>query len=106
MSLSSMMRFCTMPSLQVISGARPKPDPAAGRLLAKAFLGQVRDSFVIVGRHEAGTSIDIDRAQAVDDLLAERQDRHIALQERLLVGSELDPAVLERLDDLRAGIEP
>ena len=45
------------------------------------------------------------RRQAVDDLLAEAEDRHVALQEGLLVGGELHPAVLEGLDDLRAGVE-
>ena len=45
------------------------------------------------------------RRQAIDHLLAEAEDRQVALQERLLVGGELHPAVLEGVDDLRAGVE-
>src|SRR5271165_2348875 len=66
---------------------------------------EIRDRLVILGRHETRAGVDVDRREAVDDLLTEAQNRQIALLERLLVGSQLHPAALERLDDLRAGVE-
>src|SRR6187549_956628 len=77
----------------------------SGRTLAQAFDRQLCDRFVVVRSDEAGARIDVDCTQAIDNLLAQREDRHITLQERLLIRSQLDPPVLETLDDLRARIE-
>src|SRR6185436_18015327 len=87
------------------AGARTPPLDLCSTGLAETLGGEVGDRLVIFRCHEAGAGVDVHRAEAIDDLLAERQDRHIALQEGLLVGGELDPAVLEGRDDLRAGVE-
>src|SRR6202453_4685205 len=74
-------------------------------LLPQPFLRQIRDGLVIVGRDEARAGVDVDRRKAVDDGLAEAEDRQVALLERLLIRRQLHPAGVERLDDLRAGVE-
>ena len=47
---------------------------------------QIRDALIVLGRYEAGTRIDIDRCEAVNNGLAEAEDRHVALLEGLLSG--------------------
>src|SRR5579863_3129583 len=80
---------------------------AAGILLksAQAFGCEFRDGLVVFRRDEAGAGVHVDRRETVDDGFAQAQDRQIALLEGLLVGCELHPAVLEALNDLRAGVE-
>src|SRR5208337_5102368 len=73
--------------------------------LAQPLLREIRDRLVIVRRHEARARVDVDWREPVDDLLAQAQNRQVSLLERLLVGGELHPAVLEHLDDLRARVE-
>ena len=75
------------------------------RCLAQAFRGELGHDLVVLGRDEAGAGVDVHRREAVDHLLAEAEDRQVALQEGLLVGGQLHPAALEALDDLRAGVE-
>src|SRR5450631_179388 len=112
MSFSSIRRSGIWSVSQSPTGAvwLPRPRRASegcrcgARVLAQPLGRQVRDRLVIFGRHESGAGVDVDRRQAVDDGLAQAKDRHVALLERLLVSGELDPAVLEALDDLRAGV--
>ena len=87
-------------------GRRPATSrPARFSGQRSACCGELRDDLVVVRRDEAGAGVDVHRRKAEHDLLAEAEDRQVALQERLLVGGELHPAALERLDDLRAGVE-
>src|SRR5579863_9625993 len=72
---------------------------------AQALGRQTGDRLVIVRRHITRAGVDIDRRQTIDDLLAEAEDRQIALLERLLIRGQLNPTAIEGLDDLRAGVE-
>src|SRR3954469_20173927 len=88
------------------SGVSPVLRRAAQVALAQSFRGEIRDGRVVVGGHEAGAGIDVDRRETVDDLLAKAEDRQVALEERLLISGKLHPTVLKASDDLRARVEP
>jgi len=60
-------------------------------MLPQALGREVGDRLVVVGRHEARAGVDVDRREAVDDLLAQAQDRQVALLEWLAISPIAPP---------------
>jgi hypothetical protein len=75
MSLSSIMRsgHATVAASLAGRGGPARPASQWQESLAQAFRRQVGHGLVVVGGDEPGAGVDVERAEPVDDLLA--QDR-------------------------------